>query len=141
MSTLGGVVLLAGRILFPALFAFAARGHNRNHSRYVTGSGRNLPLPILAGWPAGAWLLVADLSIRAGIWPDVGALMIALFLVPAGVVFHPFWTYSDPAARRTHESSFYRDVSLLGAAMALFVLFAMAGHVPFALTGPAISLR
>ena len=141
MSTLGGVVLLAGRILYPALFAFAARGHIRNHSRYVTGSGRKLPLPVLAGWPAGAWLLVADLSILVGIWPDVGALMIALFLVPAGVVFHPFWTYSDPAARRTHESGFYRDVSLLGAAMALFVLFATAGHVPFALTGPAISLR
>ena len=67
--------------------------------------------------------------------------MIALFLLPAGVVFHPFWTYGDPAARSTHESSFYRDVSLLGGALALFVLFATAGHVPFALTGSAISLR
>ena len=141
MSTLGGVVLLAGRGLFPALFAFAARGHIQNHARYVEGSGRKLPLPILAGWPTGVWLVVADVSILFGIWPDIGALMLALFLVPAAVVFHPFWTFTDPAARRTHESSFYRDVSLLGAALALFALLATAGHIPFALTGPAISLR
>jgi putative oxidoreductase len=67
--------------------------------------------------------------------------MIALFLIPAAVLFHPFWSETDPAARRTHEASFYRDMSLLGAALALFALFAAAGHVPFALTGPALNLR
>ena len=36
-----------------ALFVSAARGHIRNHPRYVEGSGKKLPLPILAGWPAG----------------------------------------------------------------------------------------
>lgn len=141
MSTLGGAILLAGRILFVALFAFAARGHVLNHARYVEGSGPKLPLPVLAGWPAGAWLLIADASIVAGIWPDIGSLMIALFLVPAAVLFHPFWTVTDAAARRTHESSFYRDVTLLGAALALFALFTAVGHVPFAVTGPALSLR
>jgi putative oxidoreductase len=141
MTTLGGVILLIGRILFVALFVTAARGHIQNHPRYVAGSGKKLPFPILAGWPAGVWLLVADLSIVVGIWPDIGALMIALFLIPAAVLFHPFWSETDPAARRTHESSFYRDVSLLGAALALFALFTAVGHVPFALTGPALTLR
>ena len=67
--------------------------------------------------------------------------MIAAFLVPAAVLFHPFWSQTDQAARRTHEGSFYRDVSLLGAALALFALFAASGHVPFAMTGPALNLR
>ena len=86
MTTLGGVILLIGRILFVALFTTAARGHIQNHPRYVAGSGKKLPFPILAGWPAGVWLLVADLSIVVGIWPDIGALMIALFLIPAAVL-------------------------------------------------------
>ena len=141
MSTLAGVILLIGRILFVALFLSAARGHIQNHPRYVEGSGKKLPFPILAGWPAGVFLLVAAISIVAGIWADIGALMIALFLVPAAALFHPFWSQTDPAARRTHEASFYRDVSLLGAALALFALFAAAGHVPLALTGPAINLQ
>ncbi len=141
MSTFGGVVLLLGRILFVALFVSAARGHIQNHPRYVAGAGRKLPFPVLAGWPAGVWLLVAAISIVVGIWADLGALMIAAFLVPAAVLFHPFWSETDPTARRTQEAGFYRDVSLLGAALALFALFAVSGHVPFALTGPAVSLR
>jgi putative oxidoreductase len=141
MSTLGGVILLVGRILFVALFVSAARGHIQNHPRYVEGSGKKLPFPVLAGWPAGVWLLVAAISIVVGIWADLGSLMIAAFLIPAAVLFHPFWSQTDPAARRTHEAGFYRDVSLLGAALALFALFAASGHVPFALTGPALSLR
>ena len=141
MSTLGGVILLVGRILFVALFVSAARGHIQNHPRYVEGSGKKLPFPVLAGWPAGVWLLLAAVSIVVGIWADLGSLMIAAFLIPAAVLFHPFWSQTDPAARRTHEAGFYRDVSLLGAALALFALFAASGHVPFALTGPALSLR
>jgi uncharacterized membrane protein YphA (DoxX/SURF4 family) len=141
MNTLDGVILLIGRILFVALFVSAARGHIKNHPRYAQGPGKKLPFPILAGWPTGVFLLVAAVSIVAGIWADLGALMIALFLVPAAVLFHPFWKETDPAARRTHEMGFYRDVSLLGAALALFALFAASGHVPFALTGPALNLR
>jgi putative oxidoreductase len=141
MSTVGGIILLVGRILFVALFVSAARGHIQNHPRYVEGSGKKLPFPVLAGWPAGVWLLLAAVSIVVGIWADLGSLMIAAFLIPAAVLFHPFWSQTDPAARRTHEAGFYRDVSLLGAALALFALFAASGHVPFALTGPALSLR
>jgi uncharacterized membrane protein YphA (DoxX/SURF4 family) len=141
MNTLGGIFLLIGRILFVALFVSAARGHIQNHPRYVAGSGKKLPLPVLAGWPAGVWLLVAAVSIVAGIWADIGSLMIAVFLIPAAALFHPFWNETDPAARRTHEMSFYRDMSLLGAALALFALFAASGHLPFAITGPALNLR
>ena len=141
MSTLAGVILLIGRILFVALFVSAARGHIKNHPRYVAGSGKKLPFPVLAGWPTGVWLLVASISIVVGIWADLGSLMIAAFLIPAAVLFHPFWSETDPAARRTHEGGFYRDVSLLGAALALFAFFAVSGHVPLALTGPALSLR
>jgi putative oxidoreductase len=141
MTALAGAILLVGRILFAGLFAFSARGHVENHHRYAGFARGKLPIPSVAGWPTGLFLLLADLSIVAGIWPDVGSLMIMAFLLPAAVLFHPFWTVSDPANRRTQEGSFYRNVSLLGAAVSLFALFATAGHVPFALTGPAISLR
>lgn len=141
MSTLPGAILLVGRILFAGLFAFSARGHIQNHSRYAGVARGKLPVPAVAGWPTGVFLVLADVSLVAGIWPDIGSLMIAAFLLPAAVLFHPFWSVSDPAARRTQEGSFYRNVTLLGAALSLFALFATAGHVPFALIGPAISLR
>jgi putative oxidoreductase len=141
MTALAGAILLTGRILFAGLFAFSARGHLQNHSRYAGVARGKLPIPALAGWPTGLFLLLADVSIVAGIWPDVGSLMIAAFLLPAALLFHPFWTVSDAANRRSQEGNFYRNVTLLGAALSLFVLFGAVDHVPFALTGPALSLR
>ncbi|HEX4579059.1 MAG TPA: DoxX family membrane protein [Candidatus Dormibacteraeota bacterium] len=141
MTALAGVILLIGRILFAGLFAHAARGHIQNHERYVSTAKGKLPIPAVAGWPTGAFLLLADVSIVAGIWPDVGALMIALFLLPAATLFHQFWNVSDPAQRRTQESAFFRNVSLLGAALSLFALFAVVGHIDLAITGAAFSLR
>jgi putative oxidoreductase len=67
--------------------------------------------------------------------------MIAAFLLPAGFLFHPFWPISDPVQRRTQQGSFYRNVSLLGAALSLFALFTAVGHVGFAIRRAAISLR
>jgi uncharacterized membrane protein YphA (DoxX/SURF4 family) len=141
MTTLAGAILLIGRILFASLFAFSARGHIQHHARYVGTARGKLPIPFLAGWPTGVFLLLADVSVVAGIWPDIGSLMITAFLLPAAVLFHPFWTVSDAAVRRTQEGSFYRNVTLLGAALSLFALFAVVGHIAFALTGSAISLR
>jgi len=51
----------------------------------------------VAGWPVGVWLVLAILSRVSGIWPDVGGLMLAAFLIPTTLLFHPFWTFSDPA--------------------------------------------
>src|SRR5206468_1306544 len=72
-----------------------------------------LPVPILAGWPAGVWLLAASASITLGIWPDIGALMVAVFVVPAAWYFHRFWTMDDPDVRRTQALAFYRNVEIL----------------------------
>ena len=133
--------MLTGRVLFVGLFAYSARGHIRNHARYAGIARGKLPIPGVAGWPTGVFLLAADVSIVAGIWPDVGSLMIAAFLVPTTLLFHRFWTLTDAAARRPQEGFFYRNVSLLGAALSLFVLFSVVGHIPFAVTGPAFNLR
>jgi len=140
MSLFAGALLLTGRVLFGSLFAFSARRHIRGHERYATVARGKLPFPSFAGWPVGVFLVLADVSIVGGVWPDVGSLMVAFFLIPAAVLFHQFWRVSDPAQRRTQEGSFYRNVTLLGAALALFVFFATVGHVPFAVTGPAIKL-
>jgi uncharacterized membrane protein YphA (DoxX/SURF4 family) len=140
MSNTAAAILLVGRVLFVALFVLSARGHIVNHDRYVTTARGRLPLPYVAGWPTGAWLSLAALMMVLGIWPDIAALMIAAFLVPTTILFHPFWTFSDPAQRRTQQSNFYRNISLLGATLALFALFSVVGAGRFAITGSLLKL-
>src|SRR5260370_41239230 len=97
MSTTASLILLIGRILFVALFVVSARGHIVNHSRFVTTARGRIPVPYVAGWPVGVWLVLAILSMALGIWPDGGALMMAAFLLPTTLLFHPFWTFSYAA--------------------------------------------
>jgi uncharacterized membrane protein YphA (DoxX/SURF4 family) len=141
MSTAAAAVFLVGRVLFAALFAASARSHVTNHARMVATARRvRLPIPVIAGWPMGVWLVVGDLSVVLGIWPDIGALMLAVFLVPTTWLFHRFWTFSDAAERRTQTTSFYRNVSLLGGCLVLFAACLTIGHaLRFTITGPALT--
>ena len=141
MSTTASVILLLGRIFFVALFVVSSQENIVNHQRYVTLAKGKLPVPYVAGWPVGTWLIVAILSVVLGIWPDAGVLMIAAFLIPTTLLFHPYWTFSDPAQRQTHRGGFYRNVSLLGATLALFALFTVAGPGQFAIRCSFFNLR
>jgi uncharacterized membrane protein YphA (DoxX/SURF4 family) len=141
MSLTASVILLIGRILFVALFVVSAQGHIANHERFVVSARGKIPIPYVAGWPVGAWLIVAILSVVLGIWPDAGVLMMAAFLIPTALLFHPYWTFSDAALRRTQRGSFYRNISLLGATLALFALLSVAGPGRFAITGTLFNLR
>ena len=141
MSTAASAILFVGRLLFVGLFMSTAVNHIRSRDRYVAIAKGRIPIPYVAGWPAGVWLLLADVSLVLGVWPDIGALMLAAFLVPITILFHPFWAISDPAQRRTQEMNFYRNVSLVGAALALFALFSVVGPGRFAITGSLLNLR
>src|SRR2546425_12297457 len=140
MSTTASAILLVGRILFVALFVVSAQGHIANHARFAATARGRIPVPYVAGWPVGAWLVLAIFSMVLGIWPDVGALMMAAFLIPTAILFHPFWKLSDATQRRTQEGAFYRNLSLLGATLALFALLSVAGAGRFAITGPFFNL-
>ena len=141
MNTASSAIFLVGRILFVALFIVSAQGHFANHQRFVTTARGKIPVPYMAGWPVGVWLVLGILSMVLGIWPDVGALMIAAFLIPTTILFHPFWTFSDAAQRRTQRGSFFRNISLLGATLALFSFLSVVGPGQFAITGSLFKLH
>jgi putative oxidoreductase len=141
MSAAAGIVLLVGRVLFSVFFARSGIGHVRRQQTmgdYARAS--SFPAPYLAGWPAGVWLLAASLSIALGIWPDLGSLMVAVFVVPAGLYFHHFWTLEDPAQRQMQSGNLFRNVAFLGASFAMFGLFVSIGEgLRFAITKPLFS--
>jgi putative oxidoreductase len=142
VSTSAGAILLAGRVLFAVFFANSAYGHFKNHSMMTAYARKaGVPVSVVAGWPAGAWLAAASVSVAVGIWADLGALMIAAFVVPTTWLFHDFWEIEDPMPRQTERQSFLRNVTFLGAAVALFALFASIGHgLRFTVTGSLLDL-
>ncbi len=140
MSEAAGLVFLIGRILFTLFYLFSAAGHLTQGAMMV-GYARSegMPLPELAGWPAGVYLLVASLSVILGVWPDIGALLLGLWTIPTALIFHNFWAVKDPQERLTQQFNFLRNVTFLGGALALFAVFAGLGPgVRYTLTAPLL---
>src|SRR5215204_4532555 len=122
------VVVLIGRILFSALFLGSAFGH-LTQSEAMAGytKARGVPAARAAGLGSGVLLLLGGLSVLLGIWADLGALLLVIFLVPTALLMHAFWKETDPMNRQTEMISFLKDLALAGAALALFALFAHVG--------------
>ena len=138
MSEAAGVVVLIGRIAFAFFFgAVAGVGHfKRDQMMRGFAEQAGFPVPAIAGWVAGAWLILGATSVAAGIWPDVGALMIGAFVIPAALFFHRFWTLEDQE-RMSQTQLFYRNVIALGAALVLFGTFVTLGpELRFTITAP-----
>src|SRR5438105_15297657 len=124
MSGAAGIIVLVGRILFAAFFGpVAGVGHVRRSPMfegYAKSAG--FPVPAITGWPAGVWLLAGSVSIALGIWPDLGSLMVAAFVVPAALYFHAFWKVDDQAQRHTQRAFFWRNALTPGASLMMFGL-------------------
>ena len=143
MSDAAGGVLLAGRTLFAAYFAYYGLGHLRGSRGFVEGvrARGKLPVPWLAGWPAGVWLWTGGLSVALGIWPDVGLLMIGLFVLLTMLYVHDFWNLDEEAGRETQRQLFLRNSAFVASCVALFGTFAGLGErLPLVLIPPLFNL-
>jgi putative oxidoreductase len=142
MTVSSGAILLAGRVLFAVFFASAAWGHIRGHAARVEyGRAARVPVPYVAGWPSGVWLAAGAASIALGVWPDIGALMLAAFVLPAGLLLHAYWRVDDSGQRQTQKMAFLRNVALLGACLSLFACFATLGEqLRFVVAAPLVHL-
>jgi putative oxidoreductase len=84
----------------------------------------------------GVFFLVAmggAVLVIHGIWADVGAILIAAYLVPVTIVMHPFWTFEDSRQVKEHRDSFLLNTSVLGGSLILFWAINHSQHVPAAL--------
>lgn len=132
------VIILIGRILFVALFLSSAVGHfTRTDSMASYAEGKKVPGARNAVLGAGVLQILGGLSVLLGIWPDLGALLLAIFLIPTAIYMHNFWRETDPQARYLERIQFLKDLSLAGAALMLLGLFAKLGDdLGLTITGP-----
>ena len=115
----------AGRFLFSAVFVSSGLFHltaHKNATGYAKSKG--VPLAGLAVTITGLQILVGAAMIIPGWHPIIGALLLAVFLVPVAFIMHDFWTVTDPMMRLNDRTHFFKDLALAGAAL----LYAVALH-------------
>ena len=134
------VVFVIGRLLFSWLFVRSGIAHLRDEGAMAGYSeSKGVPAAQTMVRVTGAMILAGGILVALGLWADLGALLVAAFLLPTALIMHNYWTIEDPQARNGDAAHFYKDVALLGAAIVIFYLYNqgqdLAGSVSNALIG------
>jgi uncharacterized membrane protein YphA (DoxX/SURF4 family) len=130
------IVLIIGRVLFALLFISSGISH-LTKLEAVTGYAqyKKVPAAKFSVLLSGLMILVGGLYIAFGVYADLGALLIALFLIPTSFLMHAFWKETDATAKQNETIGFFKDLSLAGAALIIFALVATGTEFGPSITG------
>jgi uncharacterized membrane protein YphA (DoxX/SURF4 family) len=123
LTSAGELVFLVGRLLIGGLFAFMGLNHFMDTDT-MTGyaASKGVPAPRLSVLASGATLVFGGLLIVLGLYPAVGAGVIAGFFLVVTPKMHDFWNVEDPQQQQSEMTDFLKNVVLLGASLVLLSL-------------------
>jgi uncharacterized membrane protein YphA (DoxX/SURF4 family) len=119
-------VLIIGRVLF-ALICLNAGINHFTHGKAMVGYAqfKKVPAAAIAVPLSGLLLFLGAISVILGIVADLGALVLAILLLVMAVMMHNFWK-ADEASKQSETISFFKNVSMAGAALVIFAALAGA---------------
>jgi putative oxidoreductase len=114
-------VVLAARILLIVLFLVFGWSKLTDYGGtvgYMTQAGA--PRPSVAALVAIVVEVLVALAVAVGAWTRPLALLLALYTLGTGLIGHPFWTM-EGAARYGNAINFYKNISIIGGLLLLYV--------------------
>jgi putative oxidoreductase len=141
MNTEVSAVSALGRLLIALIFIRA--GINKLGSIAATAAtmrNHGIPYPDILVWGAIALELGGGLMLVAGLYTRWVALALFFYTFSLALIFHHYWTISDPAAARTDASSFFGHLSMMGGMLFVVAFGAGAFSVDALITRPSTGL-
>lgn len=111
-----------GRILFAMIFLASGMNHFTSPGTVQYAASKGVPAPRLMVWLTGLAMILGALSILFWVYVEVGAWLIAFFLLAAAFKMHDFWAVEDPAERQNQMAHFMKNLSMTGAAIVFYAL-------------------
>lgn len=119
------VIDLVGRLLFATVFFINGWAQVARRDVMVgVGQAIGAPRPDLTVPVSGVLMLVSAALIALGIWADLAALLLFLFLPYAAFLAHAYWKETDPGMRAAQSAQFWKNIALAGAALVLLAMYA-----------------
>jgi uncharacterized membrane protein YphA (DoxX/SURF4 family) len=130
---------LVGRLLF--LVVFVRGGYSSRNLSHTIGVAARAGAPLASVTVPVSQVLqwVGVISVALGIWADIGALCLLLFLVPVTYLTHGFWRF-EGQARQVQTGNFLRNLTYLGGVL-LILHAALVGALPVTVTGSLLTVR
>jgi putative oxidoreductase len=132
------VVFLIGRILLAIPFLLAVQIHLIKREQGVQYARMyNVPLAELGVPLTGVMAVLGAVSVVLGIWGDLGALLIAAFLLLITPFMHAFWRETEEMQKINQMVNFQKNFAMLGGALILFYVWnQLQGDAGLSLTDP-----
>jgi putative oxidoreductase len=106
-----------GRFLFVAIFLMSVPSHFSNQTIDMA-SQHGVPMANVLVPLSGILALVGGLSVLVGYHAEIGAFLLAAFLVPVTLTMHDFWA-ADAAHVEMQRIMFMKNVAMFGATLML----------------------
>jgi uncharacterized membrane protein YphA (DoxX/SURF4 family) len=136
------IAMLVGRILFGVVFLTSGLAHFAKTDAMVGyAQFKKVPAAKASVLLSGLLLVLASVSVMLGVVADLGALVLAVLTLIMALKMHDFWAQTDPQAKQTETISFWKNVSMAGAALFIFAVAATAdSNIGWTLTDSLWSL-
>jgi putative oxidoreductase len=113
--------ILVARILLIMLFIVFGWSKLTNYSGTVGSMTQlNLPMPSVAALVVIAVEVFVALAIALGAWTRPLVVLLALYTLGTALIGHHFWTM-EGAARNGNAINFYKNISIIGGLILLYV--------------------
>jgi putative oxidoreductase len=118
-SGLGDFLLLVARVMGGVYFTMSGWGKVTGLSDFVAGmTARGVPLPLAYLAPFVEFL--GGLALMVGFATRYAALALFVFTIAATWISHRYWLF-PPEQQRAQYSSFWKNITIMGGQLALFV--------------------
>jgi putative oxidoreductase len=133
------ILFLIGRILFVIVFISSGATVHLLQRRQGIEYAKSYGVPMAeVGVPlTGLMAVIGGVFVALGLWGDLGALLIAAFLLLITPLMHAFWRETDPMQKQMQLVNFTKNTGLLGGALVLFYTWnQLQGEAGLSLTDP-----
>jgi putative oxidoreductase len=91
-----------------------------NYSGTVAGIAKR-GVPDFLAYLAPPVEFFGGLAIMLGLFTEAAAILMVVFTIIATITSHRFWEFSDPAQYRAQNTNFFKNVTMIGGMLLLFV--------------------
>jgi putative oxidoreductase len=116
MNRLQTTSLIVARVLLALVFLLNGLGivDQSEALRELIGRGTPASIAPTLLWIARSVEVIAGASLALGIFPDLAALALIGFLIPATWVGHPFWLEVGTAPYTPQLINFFKNIAIMG---------------------------
>jgi putative oxidoreductase len=115
-------LLLAGRLALGVIFVKSGLQKLMALGAFAASlAGRGVPQSSFWAVVGATVEFVGGILIVTGLKTRYASLLMILFVIAATGISHRYWEFADAAARRAQESNFFKNLSIIGGFLVLFV--------------------